>query len=142
MLILGILAAIALIFVFFYAIAAGIALLVYLGVGLLVAQIIVYGSLLVMLGYNVVQAYNQRRAEGQEGGVWTGVKSLFDVIGVTDISRAFTQENLTWAERGWKIGFNGTNLLAIFRGGKINKSIKKTMPKYLTNPTNGVFGRH
>jgi hypothetical protein len=139
MLVLGILAALALIFIFFYAIAAAIALLVYLGCTLLVAQIIVYGGLLTLLIINSVSAYNQRVAAGQEGGFWTGVKSVFDVVGVTDIYRAFTDENMSAAERGWAIGFNGTNLIAIFRGGRINKTITKTMPTRLTNPTRGGF---
>ena len=139
MLILGILAAIALIFVLFYAMAAAIALLVYLGVSVLVAQIIVYGAAIGYMLYNAHQSYKQRVSEGQDAGVGTWLKGLSDVVGTTDIYRAFTQENMSAAERGWKIGFNGTNLLAFFRGRRVNRAVNKTMPPKLTNPTKGGF---
>ena len=101
--IVGILAIIALVVVVILAAKLIIAGLVAAGLSAAVATWIVVIAGLVALGYGLVTAYLNRRAQGQ-GYAQAIFGAIADNVGITDIARGISDENLSPFERGRAIG--------------------------------------
>jgi len=140
--IVGILAVIATIVIVIVAFKLLIAALVFVGLTLAAAKLV---ALVVGIGVFVVlaySAYNQRVSAGESGGLGTLFNVALDLTGISDITAAFNQPDLSPFERGFKFG-KGVATLASFwvlRGKRmenINKAIDARLPGSITNPTRG-----
>lgn len=137
----GILLVIAMVVVAIIAFKLLIAGLILLGVSAAVAKIIAAVIGIGLLAHAIYSAYQARIAAGEAGGWGTFGGALLDVIGITDMRRAFTQPGLSPFERGFAFGRGLATVGTFFLGRRLNQRINARLPRSITNPTRGAGWR-
>jgi hypothetical protein len=140
--ILAVIVLVVIVIVAFKAIVAG---LVFLGLSLAAAKLVVLVAGLALLAYGLYSAYSARRERGQ--GVLASLGgAVLDLTGITQIVNSITTPNLSPYERGKMFGEGAATLASFFvlRGNRMNRlnaAIDSKLPNAITNPTRGGLWR-
>ena len=119
----GILFVIGMIVVVILAFKLLIAGLVFLGLSLAAAKLVAGVVGIGLLVYSAYSAYNERVSAGESGGLGTLFNVALDLTGISDITAAFDQPDLSPFERGFEFG-KGVATLASFSGSARQKDGK------------------
>ena len=116
----------------FKAILAGLVAFLALFVGQMAATLILAFVGGAALGYFGARAYEERVAKGQSGGA-AFLGAVADISGLTAIRSGLTDDSLTIAERGMRIGVGLFSVLAL-GGARLLRAIKIRLPSRFTDP--------